>query len=352
MRRGTIAVAAALSAAALTAASATAATVTTVMSGLDNPRGLAFGPEGALYVAEAGTGGPGPCATIARGMNCYGPTGAVSRLWRGEQQRVAEGLPSIFNPATQETGGPHDISFQGRGSAYVTIGWGGSPAARAALGPVGALFGNVLQLEPSGAWRSVADVSAVEEALNPARGPVDSNPYGILAEPGGQYVTDAGGNDLLRIAANGSISIVATFAPVGAPPPFLAAEPVPTAVERGPDGALYVSELTGVPFTNGAAGIYRIGPGGTPSLVAGGLKMVTDFSFGPDGSIYAVEYASSPVFIGGPGLLVRIAPDGTTSLVTSALNHPTSVIYGRDGALYVSGNGGGAGTGEVLRIEP
>ena len=28
--------------------------VTVVMSGLDSPRGLTFGPEGALYVAEAG----------------------------------------------------------------------------------------------------------------------------------------------------------------------------------------------------------------------------------------------------------------------------------------------------------
>ncbi len=30
--------------------------ITTVMSGLDNPRGLAFAPNGALYVAEAGRG--------------------------------------------------------------------------------------------------------------------------------------------------------------------------------------------------------------------------------------------------------------------------------------------------------
>ena len=36
---------------------------TVVMQGLDNPRGLAFGPEGALYVAEAGRGGDGPCGT-------------------------------------------------------------------------------------------------------------------------------------------------------------------------------------------------------------------------------------------------------------------------------------------------
>ena len=31
--------------------------VTVVASGLNNPRGLAFGPDGGLYVAEGGTGG-------------------------------------------------------------------------------------------------------------------------------------------------------------------------------------------------------------------------------------------------------------------------------------------------------
>src|SRR3989442_13745267 len=71
------------------AASASAATTTVVMSGLDNPRGLAFGAEGALYVAEAGQGGSGPCAVL-RGViqSCYGATGAVSRLWMGQQDRT------------------------------------------------------------------------------------------------------------------------------------------------------------------------------------------------------------------------------------------------------------------------
>src|SRR5687768_2201154 len=49
-----------------------------VMSGLDNPRGLAFGPDGALYVAEAGRGGAGPCFVAAFAANCYGPSGAIS----------------------------------------------------------------------------------------------------------------------------------------------------------------------------------------------------------------------------------------------------------------------------------
>src|SRR6266498_2661495 len=73
-------------------------TVTAVMSGLDNPRGLVFGPEGALYVAEAGRGdlgeGDGPCVQPGAVQVCYGATGAVSRLWRSEQERVATGLPS------------------------------------------------------------------------------------------------------------------------------------------------------------------------------------------------------------------------------------------------------------------
>jgi len=49
--------------------------VTVVMSGLDNPRGLAFGPEGALYVVEAGRGGSGPCQMLRGLSRCYGATG-------------------------------------------------------------------------------------------------------------------------------------------------------------------------------------------------------------------------------------------------------------------------------------
>ncbi len=51
---------------------------TVVMSGLDNPRGLAFGPNGDLYVAEAGRGGPGPSFTTSdrRVVSC--PTGPAA----------------------------------------------------------------------------------------------------------------------------------------------------------------------------------------------------------------------------------------------------------------------------------
>jgi len=320
------------------------------MSKLDSPRGLSFGPDGALYVAEAGRGGSGPCATVFRGAACYGPTGAISRLANGRQERFVSGLPSVFNAVAADIGGPHDISFVGS-DAYVTVGWGGAPGARAGLGEFGPLLGTLMAIAPSGTPRVVSDVAAFEATANPAGGPIDSNPYGLLSEPGGHLVTDAGGNDLLAVSPSGGVSLVTTFSPLPAPPPFGQSDPVPTEVERGPDGALYVSQLSGVPFLAGAAGIYRVVPGQTPQLYAGGFKTITDFTWAPDGSLYVLQYATSPVFFDGPGALIRVAPDRTRTTVTMSLFHPTGVAVGPDGALYVSNNGNLAAVGEVLRIE-
>lgn len=126
---------------------------TVIMRGLDSPRGLAWGPEGALYVVETGnTTITGPCTPIARGQNCYSGTGAITRFWRGKQERVASGLPSLFNPALNDISGPQHLSFQGRGNLKVTIGFGAAPAARAGLGELGKLFGVLLAVSPSWAW--------------------------------------------------------------------------------------------------------------------------------------------------------------------------------------------------------
>ena len=181
-----------------------------VMSGLDNPRGLAFGPEGGLYVAEAGRGGPGPPCEMIRGqLQCVGATGAVSRLWHGVQERIATGLPSYAPEDGAGATGPHDISLHGRGGAYVTIGLGANPAIRAEFGQG---FGRLVRLKPNGTWLADDDISSYEAEHNPDQSPVpDSNPYGVLAEPGGRVVTDAGGNDLLRVRSNGDISTLAVF---------------------------------------------------------------------------------------------------------------------------------------------
>ena len=242
--------------------------------------------------------------------------------------------------------GPHDIAFQGRGNGFVTIGWAAAPALRAQLGAFGELVGTLIRVRPSGEWSVEADIAGFEAANNPAGGPLDSNPFGVLAEPGRQFVTDAGGNSLIERSSDGTLSLVAAFGPIGP------SEPVPTEVVRGPDGALYVSTLTGAPFVAGNAVIYRVVPGAAPVVYEGGFKTITDFDVAPDGTLWIVQYASAPTFFGGPGLLIRVAPNGTRTVVADDLANPTGVLVGPDGAIYVSNRGNLPDVGEVLRIVP
>lgn len=93
-------------------------------------------------------------------------------------------------------------------------------------------------------------------------------------------------------------------------------------------------------------------PGAAPQVHAGGFKTITDFDFGPDGSLYVLQYASGPVFFAGPGSLVRVAPDGTRTTIIASLTNPTGVLVGPDGVIYVSNRGNQEGVGEVLRIVP
>jgi hypothetical protein len=352
MRKLWLAVAALAASLAISGAAA-AATVTTVMSGLDNPRGLAFGPEGALYVAEAGRGGTGPCTSSIRPLEpdqprCYGPSGAVSRLWRGAQGRVVTGLPSYSGPSGQATG-THDVAMLGRGNAHVSIGWGANPLLRDTLGPPWTSFNRLARVDASGNWRLETDVGAYELAANPDNGLLDSNPYGLFAEPGQVVVADAGANALLAVRSNGSISTIATLPSRAQGRPT---DAVPTAVTIGPDGAYYLGQLTGVPFTAGAANVYRVVPGQEPAVAYTGFTTIIDLTFGPDGSLYVLEHSTGPVFFALPGRLLKIAPDGTRTTIVDGLTRPGSVAVGPDGALYVSNRSISVGTGEVLRIEP
>jgi len=329
MRTVLLIVAAALCALA-TAAGAGAAAMPpfpTVMTGLDNPRGLAWGPEGALYVAEAGQGGTQPCFATARRPAFAGPTGAVSRWWHGMQERVATGLPSYTEngPTGVAATGPHDIVLLGRGNARVSIGLGNNPSARSACGVLGPMFGWVAQVPTSGNWRLDVDVSAYEAAANPDGSiPPDSNPYGLLAEPGATVATDAGGNDLLRVAANGSISTLAVFP--SRSNSTRGADSVPTSVAAGPDGAYYVGELGS--FVPGGANVWRVVPGQSPTVFKSGFTTIIDITFGPDGSLYVLEF--------GPGDLWRVPQVGPPSLVATGLVTPGSVTVGADGAIYIS----------------
>lgn len=332
-----------------------------IASGLDNPRGLAFGPEGALYVAEAGSGGDGPSLPGPDNSVVYfGNSGAITRVYKGSQKRVVTGLPSLAPTDGFRAVGPSDISFQGRGKMCVSMGLGGDLANLEALGDTGALLGKVIQFQPSGHWREAADIASYEAAVNPGGLAVDSNPYSLHAGAGLTAVVDAGGNALLGVAANGAVSTLAVFPARMVPaPPFLGLpsgamipmQSVPDCVAKGPDGAYYVGELTGFPFVRGAARVFRVVPGQAPQPVLEGFTNIMDIDFGPDGSLYVLQHDDNGLLApGSSASLIRVKPDGTRSTVISSLVNPTSVVIGPDGAAYVSNHGVSAGIGEVLRI--
>lgn len=333
---------------------------TVVAQGLHNPRQLSFGRYGDLYVAEAGSGGTSPCMEGPEGDTvCFGTTGSVTKVsLSGGQTRVLTGLPSLANQGDgSQALGASDVASHGQKMA-VLIGLGGNLDLRASLPSAGAIMGT-LQLADteSGHMSTIADLAAYEAKANPIDD-VDSDPVGLAVGMGRFVVADAGGNDVVSVQRDGQVTTVAAFpdrmvdapASLGLPAGTkLPMQAVPTSAVRGPDGAWYVSELTGFPFPVGAANIYRIGHDGDVSVYASGLTNVTDLAF-QGSTLYAVEIASAGLLAGPTGALVRV-DEGSTA--------PTTVLgdlfapYGlaiRGGMAYVTTGSVSADAGQVMRI--
>ena len=340
------------------AAHAEAQSVATIASGLSNPRGIAFAPNGELFVVEMGVGGPGPCIpspVFPFPPRCYGPSGALTRIAPGGVpgfERVVTGLPSLVLATGAAEGGPADLSFHGM-VAYVQIGFGGNPAQRALLGDAGALFGWLLEVQPNGKYRPLVDIANHEVLNNPYGGPIDSNPYGVLALPGRRIIADAGANALIESAANGRTRTLAVL-------PALpdGRDPVPTSVTEGPDGALYVSQLTGFPFWRETSSVLRLASDGSSTEVyASDFTAVVDLAVADDLTLYVLEVARGqvpPFPPPSPGLgasrLVRQCPGGAREVLLEGLSFATGVALGPDGAVYLTNKGTSPSAGEVLRL--
>ena len=331
-----------------------------VMRGLDNPRGLTFtrirnnhtshaGDDRggwALYVAEAGKGGPGPCAMLRDQMQCAGATGAVSRYYRGRQERIVTGLPSYAlstPPPLSGVGatGPNDVSFAD-GKGYVAIGLGTPIRYQFGEG-----FGWIVRFRDDGRWFFDTDVASYEEEANPDGAIAESNPYGLLNGAGRRIVVDAAGNTLLRLQSPRRISTIAVF-------PSRVQErgtdAVPNSVAVGPDGAYYVGELTGAPFVPGTANVWRVVPGRAPQVYCEGFSFIIDLDFDQHGNLYVLEHTSAPYPMGA-GTLYRVARNCRRTPVVTGLSNPTSVTIGPDGNAYISNRATWPAIGEVIRVD-
>ena len=340
----------------------------TIMSGLYNPRGLAFDSSGALYVAEAGVGGFGPGITDGGGAAVtYGETSGVSRLQNGVQTRLLDNLPSL---ATRTGGAPgggatglQDIVFGANGTAYGIMGFGADPALRTNLVNAGATnaaqFGSLVQFNFSGtpSATSLADISAYEGANNPDKADINSNPYGLTTRHGGGFaVTDAGGNYVALLdAANhitGSVVLPAypnpRFPGVGGP----TYQSVPTGVTEAPDGTLFVSELSGFPYVVGGAHIDVI-QNGAVTKQFGGFTNLIDVTYA-DGELYALQLTTNGLASPtgpGAGQLLEIDPNtGLSQVLYAGLSFPGGLVVGPDHAFYVTNSLTSPGGGSVLRI--
>jgi glucose/arabinose dehydrogenase len=120
--------------------------VTSIASGLRNPRGINWHNR-ALFVAEAGKGGSGPCVEGEQGEACFGRTGAVTRIRDGNQERIAVGLPSIASPDGSGAIGAHDVAVDD-GKLYVTVGLEGDLHKRSQLGPDARALGRLFRIRP------------------------------------------------------------------------------------------------------------------------------------------------------------------------------------------------------------
>jgi hypothetical protein len=358
---------------------AQAPTFEVVASGLDNPRGLAFAPNGTLYVVEAGRGGDGVCQPNPAGEGdvCFGLSGAITQVQKGHQTRVVTGLPSHADPAGFGATGPHDLALRGNNIAFVVTGLAGAPAFREAFGPDAADLGKLLRVRLNkGTWESMVDLVGYEAATDPDGGGVDSNPYAIISLGDRRIVVDAGGNDLLRVQNNGQVTTLAVFPDrlVDAPP-FLGLPPgtqipmesVPTTVvrawgdrndddkddDRDRDHVLYVGELTGFPFQVDGARIYRVAPGHEPEVFAEGFSGIIDMAFSPkDGLLYVLEFQTNGLLSSDlTGSLIRVNRDGSQDVIASdGLVAPGGLAFGPDGAAYVTNFGIFPGEGQVIRI--
>ncbi len=330
------------------------ASVSVLASGLNNPRGLTFGPDGSLYVAEGGIGGTnstaGQCTQVLPPIGPYTGSNTGSRILKvsmtGNVTVAADNLPSSQTAA--ETGslisGVGDVAFVGNTLYAVLAGAGCSHG-------VSNVPNGMIRVNSDKTWEMIADLGAWQIS-HPVADPEedDFEPegtwYGMVAVGSNLYAVEPNHGEIVRVSHKGDIDrLIDISASQG--------HNVPTAIAWH-RGNFYVGNLGLFPIP-GNSKIYKVTPTGEISVVDTGFSAILGVDFDKAGGMYVLENTTgNPFPTPGTGDIIRIDPSGARRTLVTGLNLPTALAYGPDGNLYVSNWGFGEpaiGGGQILKIK-
>ncbi len=324
-------------------------TVSVFATGLNSPRGLKFGPDGNLYVAEAGLGGnsstQGQCDQVIPPVGPYlgGNTARILKINpSGLVSTLVGNLPSTEN-ALGDRMGIADIEFFNN-NLYALLAAGGCSHGHSDY-PA-----SIIKINSDGSWSVIADLSNWQ-MNNPVANPEeddfepDGSWYSLINAKGNLYAVEPNHGEMIKVSTNGNISRVIDFS-------AFYGHVVPTAVAY--HGNFYVGNLNTFPIVAGSSNIYKVTPSGQSQIWATGFSAVLGVAFDNQARMYVLETSSVNGFPApNTGRVIRVLPSGEKEVLADSLFFPTAMTYGPDGALYVSNKGFGPpvpGFGEILKV--